>query len=115
VLQADRFGEILAGRPVHADGRLRYALDGEIDMSNAGLLGERLRTLAGEHQHRVELDLAGVRFIDSAGLDALLKLSEALAASDGSLILRKPPPSFIRLVDVLVMEDLFTIDEDGTS
>jgi anti-sigma B factor antagonist len=109
----DRFGEILLGHPLHADGRLVYALEGEIDMSNAALLAERLQILAGEHRHRVEIDMADVAFIDSAGLDALLKLSETLEGNNGSLILQNPPPSFLRLVDILAMEDLFTIGGDA--
>ena len=113
MLDSDQFGEILLGHPVHADGRLVYALEGEIDMSNAALLAERLRILASEHRHRVEIDMAGVAFVDSAGLDALLKVSEMLKTSNGSLILRNPPPSFLRLVDILAMEDLFTIEGDG--
>ena len=110
MLHPDRFGEILLGHPLHADGRLVYALEGEIDMSNAALLAERLRILAGEHRHRVEIDLAGVAFMGSAGLDALLKVSETLKANSGSMILRNPPSSFLRLMNILAMEDRFTID-----
>jgi anti-sigma B factor antagonist len=115
VLHPDRFGEILLGHPLHADGRLVYALEGEIDMSNAGLLAERLQILAGEYRHCLEIDMADVAFVDSAGLDALLKVSEALKANSGSLILRNPPSSFLRLMDLLAMEDLFTIAQDGTT
>ena len=56
-----------------------------------------------------------VAFVDSAGLDALLKVSETLEANSGSLILRNPPSSFLRLMNILAMQDLFTIDQDGMS
>ena len=52
------------------------AVHGELDVATVPRLHERLCRLPG---HTVELDLAGVQFIDPAGLRGLLASAEELA------------------------------------
>ena len=55
------------------DGVLRLALAGDLDMSTAAAVEERLLELEdGEEADRMVLDLRGLRFIDSTGLSLLL-------------------------------------------
>ena len=57
----------------HQDGVLRVELTGDLDMTTAGPVEERLMELeAGDPPERVVLDLRGLRFIDSTGLSLLL-------------------------------------------
>lgn len=57
-------------------------LDGELDLATAGLVGEQVgRALAGGATELV-VDLAGVTFCDSTGVDALVK-ARALAERQG--------------------------------
>jgi anti-sigma B factor antagonist len=55
------------------EGALRIALAGDLDMSTAPAVEERLIELEdGELPERVVLDLRGLRFIDSTGLSLLI-------------------------------------------
>ena len=55
------------------DGVLRIALTGDLDVSTAPSVEERLIELeAGELPERLVLDLRGLRFIDSTGLSLLI-------------------------------------------
>ena len=81
-----------------ADGRVVYALAGEIDTYVADALGRRLRELADEHAEVLELDLADVAYCDSSGLRILITLSNELGTRGGRLRLLRPSPAVLRLV-----------------
>ena len=67
-----------------ADGEVRLAVAGEIDIATAARLRERLSELAAAGRPLVT-DLDQVRFIDSAGLAALVGAANRAAAHGGSL------------------------------
>ena len=54
-----------------ADGVVRLALVGELDIAVAGTVEERLRALR-EADRRVRLDLSELQFIDSSGVRAIV-------------------------------------------
>jgi anti-sigma B factor antagonist len=55
------------------DGVLRVELSGDLDMTTAGSVEERLMKLeAGDPPNHLVLDLRGLRFSDSTGLSLLL-------------------------------------------
>ena len=56
---------------VDADGVVRLALVGELDIAVAGKVEERLRRV-WEGDLRVRLDLSGLEFIDSSGVRAIV-------------------------------------------
>jgi anti-anti-sigma factor len=59
---------------------------GEIDMSNAGEVYERLRELADtEPRQPFSVDLSRLRFIDSAGISTLIRLADGLARDQREL------------------------------
>jgi anti-sigma B factor antagonist len=62
------------------------AVDGEVDMANAGRFRDALGALAGRHAG-VVVDLTAVRYLDSAGINVLYdhvdKLEALLVAPDG--------------------------------
>jgi anti-sigma B factor antagonist len=61
-----------------ADGRVRMLVRGEIDLADERpLIDEVDAVVGGSDDVVVELDLAGVDFIDSSGLRALLLLRRA--------------------------------------
>lgn len=75
------------------DGRTRVVVRGELDASTA----ERLRDAVAEtHEGEVALDLAGVTFLDSSGLAAIIEASlllrsqgRSLSVSDRSEVVRR--------------------------
>jgi anti-anti-sigma factor len=64
---------------------------GEIDAATASTFCPRLADVAGGSPRRVVIDLAGVGFLDSAGLRAFVRLRKALPGHC-PVILRSPHP-----------------------
>jgi anti-sigma B factor antagonist len=105
VLGQDDFGELLEGVLAHAEGALRYVLRGEIDESNAGLLLKRLASLCDTQASRVELDMADVTFIGSAGLKTLVLARGAARDKGLDLDLMRPSPLVRRVITIAQLED----------
>jgi len=79
---------------IDTDGAL--VLQGEIDSYTAPDLAERLAT-----EPPVEIvDVAGVTFIDSSGLRAIVEAHQARAASGSRLVLRAPSAAVQRLLEI---------------
>ncbi|MEU6411791.1 STAS domain-containing protein [Microbispora sp. NPDC046933] len=81
---------------------------GEIDMSTAGQLHEGvLGVLRRQRPSRIEVDLAGVTFLDAAGIGALV-MSRAAAARVGCrLTVVNPRPMGYRLLQVVGLLEAF--------
>ena len=80
-----------------ADDDRSFVLTGELDMSAADLVTEATASLAGEGD--VVFDLAGLMFIDSSGLRAVLQVAERIP--DGKLVLRDPTDAVRRVLDIV--------------
>jgi len=61
------------------DGRVRIALSGEVDLDNAGDVEAELARAISNQATVVSINLAGVAYLDSAGLRVLFHLVERLA------------------------------------
>jgi anti-anti-sigma factor len=70
-------------------------VDGEIDASNAPHLGDRLRSALTNHSLALIVDLAGARYIDSAGINVLFALDLELRQRRQELHLVVPDGSVI--------------------
>jgi anti-anti-sigma regulatory factor len=81
-------------------GRLRVT--GELDRSNARVLGEAVRIAAGgvATGAPVEVDCSGVAFLDAAGSRTLLDTARALAPTHRVLV-RQPGAVVGRLLQLL--------------
>jgi anti-anti-sigma factor len=99
------------------DARLILHLRGDIDLSNAEHLQQRIHhAVAGNSE--VVLDLSAVEYIDSQGLRLLSQLSKKLSREGSNLQLIAPPGSFARSILELtrIGDDLVIIDTgDGAS
>lgn len=80
------------------DGRLLLVLVGELDPHTAPRLEAELASAGTEP--RVVLDLAGVTFLDSAGVRAIVSAHERLSNAGGSLALRSPSPVAARVLEI---------------
>jgi anti-sigma B factor antagonist len=65
------------------------ALVGEIDLSSAHLLVDSIDEVIADGARTVVLDFAGVTFINSTGLGAMVAATKRLRAEDGDLVLRQ--------------------------
>ncbi len=82
-------------------------LIGELDLSVAGTLGERLAALANNRQH-VRLDLHDLTFVDSSGMSVLVHAWQR-AASDGWELTFDPElqDEVRRVIEVVGLDELF--------
>jgi len=78
------------------------SLAGELDLTNARQLEERL-TAAAENASRLVIDINRVVFIDSAALHVLFKLA-ATRERDGLVLLMEPNAAISRTLDIVGME-----------
>ena len=94
-------------------GTVRVAVAGEIDLSNSDLLNVRLlNILSTLHPHRIEVDLAGVTFLDCSGLTVLVSLGQAATHTGCRLRITNPQPLVRRLLDLTGLLDALTAGFD---
>jgi anti-anti-sigma factor len=89
-----------------------YSVAGELDASTANLLAEVLRK-DGLASGDLVLDISGVTFLDSSGVQVLLLGSVWLR--DGHLILRNPPPPVDRVLELVDIERVKGIRVERTA
>jgi anti-sigma B factor antagonist len=77
---------------------------GEVDASTAGRLRQTLEDARRDCATTL-LDLAGVSFIDSAGLHVLLDASGQVDAASWALFIVRPSPVVQRLVEITETAD----------
>jgi anti-anti-sigma factor len=70
-----------------ADGVLVLTLTGRLDSSTAPEFGRRLNAFVERGETKVAIDFAGLDYISSAGLAALLAATKALRAKRGDIVL----------------------------
>jgi anti-anti-sigma factor len=81
-------------------------LRGELDMDTVGQLAETLEDI----EHTVVLVLAEVSFLDSSGLQAMLKAQKAARERGADVILRRPSPAVCRVLEMTDLVEVFVIE-----
>ena len=81
---------ILRVRITNDDRHSTLVLEGEVDLSNAGVLEQAIRHVELSAVQRITIDLRRMHFIDLSGVRAIL---DADARLDGRLRLIKGPPA----------------------
>jgi len=81
-----------------------FRLVGELDASNVGMLGGALDREVAQGGD-LTLDLGGLAFMDSSGIQVLIKAAQDLGAQ-GRLILRSPGDLVRRILSLIPMEKL---------
>jgi len=90
-------------------GTARLAVIGEIDRSNADMVRARLlNVLSALHPHRIEVDLAGLTFMDCSGLTVLIVAGKAAARTGCQLRITNPQPLVRRILDLTGLLDVLT-------
>jgi anti-sigma B factor antagonist len=99
VLGAVEAGPEEAGVPV-------VHLVGEIDISNAGALGDELDALVGGVTGPLIVDLSGLQFMDSSGIAILLRV----AGNVDSVVVRNPTLVVRRIIECTGLASVLRID-----
>jgi anti-anti-sigma factor len=91
---------------ISVDGsRATVSVSGELDLLSAPTLAERLDALGGDVK-AVELDLSGLTFVDSSGLNALLTARRRLDEAGGECHVTTASDVAVRLFEVAGVREL---------
>jgi anti-sigma B factor antagonist len=85
------------------------ALPAEIDMANAGRVGEKLGSAFAPGVRTVIADMTATRFCDSSGISLLVRAHQQAAANRTALRLVVPAPAVLRALTLVGMGDLLPI------
>jgi anti-sigma B factor antagonist len=95
-------------------GATRVLVVGEVDLQTASVLRQSLTEAAGLGSGDIVVDLEGVGFLDSTGLNALLGARAALVRDDRQLRVERASNRVVRVFEVAGVADLFAdVDMDG--
>jgi anti-sigma B factor antagonist len=101
-------GQLVIERSTH-DDVTTLTLAGELDLASAPALERELAAVESEGAKHVVIDLGGVGFMDSTGLQALLRARERATTEEGvQLALRRGPHQVQRVFELTKTVDAFT-------
>jgi anti-anti-sigma factor len=88
-----------------------FRLTGEMDLASKEAFNEALVLEIGQ-EGDLTLDLSGLTFIDSTGIQALIKAAETLHER-GRLILRAPGKNVLKVFDLMRMDTAPNVQISG--
>jgi anti-sigma B factor antagonist len=91
-----------------ADAAPVLAVSGDLDISGVEEFLEHADRLLDAGSAAIEVDLAGVTFIDSSGLGALVRLQRTATAAGRQLRLVNVPRPVTRILELTGLTELFT-------
>lgn len=105
-------GPALRVSVVRTGGTAVVTLRGELDLATGDALRARLAEVTGTAPPpaRLVLDVAGLAFVDAAGIAVLLGAQRALARTGGTVSLRSPSRLVRRVVRVLQLGHLLPVE-----
>jgi anti-sigma B factor antagonist len=86
-------------------------LNGELDLASAPDLERELLAAEAESPTRVVIDLSGLGFMDSTGLQALLRARERAGSKRYELALRPGPHQVQRVFELTKTADAFSFQD----
>jgi len=92
------------------DRELVLEVAGELDMATAPKLWEALVPLLDTNKP-IAIDLSGVTFLDSQGLNLLVRAHKRAACHDGRLLLRAPRPQARKLFQMTNLDEVFDVED----
>jgi len=94
--------------PADADGLVVATLSGELDLDRADAVRDQLAAIAADPAVRyLRIDVAGLDFIDSYGLGALVSARNSAAASGVTFTLAEPSPPVRKAIEVTGLGHVF--------
>jgi anti-anti-sigma factor len=90
------------------DGQVVVMLRGELDVADAMRVVAELAVVAARERDII-IDLAGLEFIDSSGLAALVRVRKHARHAGGELRLAAPQQQVLRVLTVTRLIDVFSV------
>jgi len=91
------------------EGEALLSVAGEIDLATAEAFRDQLRRLIAEAHSPALVDLSGVTFMDSSGVDALASARRRAGDAGVELILVAPSPPVRRVLELTALWDHFAV------
>jgi anti-anti-sigma factor len=91
------------------NGIVVFVLDGRIDTQGAVEMDDTLQAAVSEGKHKMVLDMAGVRYISSAGLRTLADVLTKNKQANGDLKLAALSPRVRRVLEIIGFDNFFSI------
>ena len=94
---------------IHPDGDAKavVVIAGDLDISSAPALRERLSSILDSGVRTVVVDMGRVTFIDSTGIGVLIGAHKQAGLQWGSVVITSVPPAIARALDVAGVFDRF--------
>ncbi len=86
----------------------RVVATGDIDLATAPELEARLDELIAAGVQVIVLDSAGVGFLDSSGIRALVQASQKIEAAGGQIVIENMSPPVARILDITGLTERYT-------
>jgi len=86
---------------------------GEIDLAAAEPLWRVITSVLARGPKRLVIDMVDTTFLDSSGLEVLLRAHAALGRLPEATVLRTPSPPVRRVLELAGVVDFFAYDGDG--
>ncbi|MFF1519531.1 STAS domain-containing protein [Streptomyces sp. NPDC058305] len=99
-------GERLAITSRLIGGVTVLALSGEIDYDSAGRFADALVAVQGPGPQRIVVDFAGVTFMDSTGITALVSAYRALQGADGWIRIAAVSEAALRVIQIVGVDTI---------
>jgi len=85
-------------------------LVGELDIAAASGLPQQLAQLGGGLPFRVVVDLSGLTFIDSSGLNGLVNAARAVESKGGWIVFAGATDHVARVLDIVRLDDAVEVE-----
>jgi anti-sigma B factor antagonist len=92
-----------------ADGHIVAELRGELDIANASQVVAALNTVCDQAPGVIVLDLSGLAFIDSCGMEALVRAQRAARKTGSELQLAGLRPQARQVLDLFAWSREFAV------
>jgi anti-sigma B factor antagonist len=92
--------------PITLAGARGVALRGELDLTGAPRIEEQLQSALLDGTGAYVLDLSGLSFMDSGGVNALLRARSLLGREERALVVVCPPGPVHRAIEVIGVADV---------
>jgi anti-sigma B factor antagonist len=86
------------------------AVTGEVDLYTAPRLWEALDSAIAGAPRQLIVDLSGVTFLDSSGLNVLVHAHKRLKPISGSVIVRGAGEQVFKALDLTKLNNVFTVE-----
>ena len=93
------------------EGHAVVTATGELDLYTAPRLQNALAGLLRDQPGHVVVDMSGIDFCDSTGMNVLLSAHKRLKERGGTLELAAPRPAVKRILQVTGLDSVFTVTD----